>query len=74
MLKGQTEPVVCYIVNVLGTISPLATENMLNKVPDINKVMGTKKSLFDALLGKPIDYAEGPCEQEEVEEELDMAA
>ena len=73
MLKGQTEPVVCYIVNVRDTISPLATEHMLNKVPDINKVMGTKKTLFDALLGKPVDYSEGPCEQE-AEEELDMAA
>jgi len=67
MLMGQTEPVICYIVNVRNTISPLATENMLNKVPDINQVMGSKKTLFDALLGKPIDYAEGPMEIEDAE-------
>ena len=67
MLMGQTEPVICYIVNVRNTISPLATQNMLNKVPDINAVMGVKKSLFEALLGKPMSYEEGEC-QEEIEE------
>lgn len=79
MLIGQKEPVVCYIVNVRGTISPLATENMLKKVPNINSVMGTKRSLFDALLGKPIDYAAGPYElTDDIEdadwEELALAA
>lgn len=71
MLIGQKEPVICYIVNVRGTISPLATENMLKKVPNINSVMGTKRSLFDALLGKPIDYAAGPYELTDDPEDAD---
>ena len=59
MLLGQTAPVVVYIVEVVGTISPIAIDNMLNKVKDINKVMGVKRSLFDALLGKEVKYEEG---------------
>ena len=52
---------------------------MLKKVPNINSVMGTKRSLFDALLGKPIDYAAGPYElTDDIEdadwEELALAA
>lgn len=52
MLIGQTEPVVCYIVKVNDTISPLAIEHMLNKARDINEVVKSKKTLLDALLGK----------------------
>ena len=54
MLLGQTEPVVCYIVKVNNTISPLAIEHMLNKARDINEVVKSKKTLLDALLGKSI--------------------
>ena len=73
MLLGQTNAVVVYIVEVVGTISPIAIDNMLNKVKDINKVMGAKRSLFDALLGKEVKYEEGPYEgldldSEEIEE------
>ena len=73
MLVGQVSPVVCYIVEVVGTISPISIDNMLNKVKDLNKVMGAKRSLFDALLGKEVKYEEGPYEgldldSEEIEE------
>lgn len=73
MLVGQVSPVVCYIVEVVGTISPISIDNMLNKVKDLNKVMGAKRSLFDALLGKEVRYEEGPYEgldpdSEEIEE------
>jgi len=46
--------VVCYIVKVNNTISPLAIEHMLNKARDINEVVKSKKTLLDALLGKSI--------------------
>ena len=79
MLVGQVAPVVCYIVEVVGTISPISIDNMLNKVKDINKVMGAKRSLFDALLGKEVKYEEGPYElTDDIEdadwEELALAA
>lgn len=52
MLYGQTEPVVCYIVKVNHTISPLAIDQMLAKAADIEQVIRTKKSLLEALMGK----------------------
>lgn len=55
MLKGQTEPVVVYIVKVRNTISPAAITNMVRKAEDVEQVMMTKKSLFEALLGGNID-------------------
>ncbi len=51
------------------TVNPLATEHMLRKVPNINAVLGAKKTLFDALLGKPIDYARGRSEEQAEEAE-----
>ena len=44
---------------------------MLRKVPNINAVLGAKKTLFDALLGKPVDYARGKGE-EQAEEAVSM--
>lgn len=55
MLLGQTEPVVCYIIKVNNTISPHAINHMLRKARDINEVIKSKKTLLDALLGKPIE-------------------
>ena len=52
MLMGQTEPVVCYIVKVNRTLSPIAIDQMLNKFRDINEVMKSKKTILDALMGK----------------------
>ena len=54
MLKGQTEPVLCYILRAEKTLAPLAIESMLGRVKDINAVMRTSKSVFDTLLGEPI--------------------
>lgn len=51
MLYGQIEPVVCYIVKVNNTISPLAIEHMLDKARDIYEVLKSKKTLLDALMG-----------------------
>lgn len=52
MLKGQTEPVVCYIVRVQHTISELAIDQMLNKAVEINQVTRSKRTLLDELLGR----------------------
>jgi SNF2 family DNA or RNA helicase len=57
MLFGQTEPVVCYIIKVNNTISPIAIDHMLSKAEDINRVMKTKKSLLEALMGKTCEEA-----------------
>jgi SNF2 family DNA or RNA helicase len=69
MLMGQTEPVVCYIVKVNRTLSPIAIDQMLNKFRDINEVMKSKKTILDALMGKQ-NY---PEQDEEVEEYLEAA-
>ena len=52
MLKGQTEPVVCYILKAEGTLAPLAIDSMIGRVRDINAVMQSKKTIFDALLNR----------------------
>lgn len=52
MLKGQTEPVVCYIVKVNNTISPTAINQMLDRAEEVNEVIQSKQTLFDSLLGK----------------------
>jgi hypothetical protein len=57
MLFGQTEPVVCYIIKVNNTISPIAIDHMLSKAEGINRVMKTKKSLLEALMGKTCEEA-----------------
>ncbi len=67
MLMGQTAPVICYIIEMVGTISPLAIDSMLGKVKDLNKVMGDKKTMFEALIGKDIAYEEGRYEGESLE-------
>ena len=40
-----------------------------HKVKDINKIMGAKRSLFDALLGKEVKYEEGPYEGHDLDSE-----
>ena len=70
MLKGQTQPVTSYILSVRGTISPIAITHMLGKASDVDAIMKTKKSLFEALLGRA-DYDED--EDEEDEPELEAA-
>lgn len=52
MLMGQTEPVLCYILKAEGTIWPLAIEAMIGKVKDINAVMRSRKTIFEALVGE----------------------
>jgi hypothetical protein len=51
-LLGQTEPVLVYLIRVEKTISPTAIESMMGRIPDIEAVVGTKKSLFESLQGK----------------------
>jgi len=67
LLIGQTEPVVCYILKVVNTISVTAIENMLNKSFDLDKVIRDEKGLLDALLGKESVLADNRfmTEQEE---------
>ena len=55
-LMGQTEPVLVYVVRVENTISPAAIDLMTGRIPDIERVMGTRKSLFSVLFkGEIID-------------------
>jgi SNF2 family DNA or RNA helicase len=61
MLKGQTEPVLCYILKAEGTLAPLAIESMIGRVKDINAVLRVSKSIFSRLLG------EEPLEENERE-------
>jgi SNF2 family DNA or RNA helicase len=48
-LLGQTEPVLVYILKIENTISPAAIDLMMGRIPDIERVMGTRKSLFSVL-------------------------
>lgn len=52
ILKGQTEPVTVYILEILGTISPSLNDLMLGKAKTLLEVTRDKKSVFDNLLGK----------------------
>ena len=66
-LLGQTEPVLVYIVKVEKTISPAAIDLMMGRIPDIEKVMGTKKSLFSVLFkGEVLDASGSGAEREAV--------
>lgn len=56
ILAGQTQPVVAYVVCVSGTISPLAIDAMLGKAESINKIIRSKKTLLDGLLGIGVKY------------------
>jgi len=62
-LLGQTEPVLVYIIRVEKTISPAAIDLMMGRIPEIERVMGTRKSLFSILFkGEiPDDVIEGEC-------------
>lgn len=68
ILKGQTEPVTSYILSVKGTISPIAIDHMTSKATDIDRIMKTKKSLFEALLGKATHE-----DEEEVDEQVNSS-
>jgi hypothetical protein len=50
MLIGQTEPVVCYLLQVENTIATPAIETLLGRAKDIDTVHAAKKSLFEKLL------------------------
>jgi SWI/SNF-related matrix-associated actin-dependent regulator of chromatin subfamily A-like protein 1 len=64
-LMGQTEPVLVYIVKVEKTISPAAIDLMMGRIPDIERVMGTRKSLFSVLFkGEVIDVDTRPSSEE----------
>jgi SNF2 family DNA or RNA helicase len=52
VLSGQKEPVVVYIVRVLGTISPSLTDLMKGKLIRNEEVMQDGQSLVDELLGR----------------------
>lgn len=68
-LLGQTEPVLVYILRIEKTISPAAIDLMTGRIPDIERVMGARKSLFSVLFKGETPVAQY-ADQEENEEEL----
>ena len=49
ILEGQAQPVVCYIMKIVNTISPKAIENMLERNEQIKKANQDMQSLLDDL-------------------------
>ena len=73
LLKGQEKPVVAYILKVVGTLSPIAIEAMMNKHFNISKVMQDENSLLEALTGKTSVLEDPRFHIEEVDEKLSEA-
>lgn len=49
ILEGQTKPVVCYILKIVGTISPKAIRKMLERNQQIKQANQDKATLLDEL-------------------------
>jgi SNF2 family DNA or RNA helicase len=52
MLEGQKEPVIAYILKILGTIWPTLIDLMEGKLSDLDEVLRDEKSVFDAFTGR----------------------
>jgi SNF2 family DNA or RNA helicase len=55
LLVGQKEPVMCYIIKPVNTISALAIDHMTGKARDITEVMRSKDSIFKVLFDEKTD-------------------